>query len=188
MTHEVLSLIHQEKGRNSYPWTIYSSLETHHEVGDACVLCARLHKHGPGWSTGLHSEIFNHGRAVALGANIEMSSDYEGAEPTQVIGLNIQAVKSARPMEYGIQVHDGAGSFARGIGLNGKSEIGLDIPGRCGIGVHAHGNSIRVDEGACIELDGKGAVRLRYRAGRVEFLNGDRVFAHLAVDGEDHAL
>ena len=26
MTHEVLSLIHEEKGRNSYPWTIYASL------------------------------------------------------------------------------------------------------------------------------------------------------------------
>src|SRR5579871_3200251 len=35
MTHEVLSLIHQEKGRRSYPWTLYASLETHHEEGDA---------------------------------------------------------------------------------------------------------------------------------------------------------
>jgi hypothetical protein len=26
MTHEVLSLIHQEKGKHSYPWTIYASI------------------------------------------------------------------------------------------------------------------------------------------------------------------
>src|SRR5207249_8281923 len=76
MTHEVMSLIHQEKGKNSYPWTLYTSLETHHETGDACVICSRLHKHGPGWSTGIHSEVFNHARAVALGANIEMTNDY----------------------------------------------------------------------------------------------------------------
>src|SRR6266542_1790534 len=55
MTHQVLSLIHQEKGKSSYPWTLYISLETHHEQGDACAICSRLHKHGPGWSTGIHS-------------------------------------------------------------------------------------------------------------------------------------
>src|SRR5512141_2773212 len=66
MTHEVLSLIHQEKGKQSYPWTMYASLEPHHETGDACVVCSRLHKHGPGWSSGLHSEVFNHSRGVAL--------------------------------------------------------------------------------------------------------------------------
>ena len=37
-------------------------------------------KHGPGWSSGLHSEVFNHSRAVAFGVNIEMSNDYSGAE------------------------------------------------------------------------------------------------------------
>jgi hypothetical protein len=188
MTHEVLSLIHQEKGRNSYPWTIYASLETHHEVGDACVLCSRLHKHGPGWSTGLHSEVFSHGRAVALGANIEMSNDYAGPEPTQVIGLNIQAVGGPRPMQYGIQVHDGQGRFDRGIGLNGKGEVGLDVAGSYGAGIDTHGNDIRLDEGASVILDGKGRIRVRYREGRIEFLNGDRCIGHLDADGEDHAL
>jgi hypothetical protein len=60
MTHQVLSLIHEEKGENAYPWTLYTSLSTHHTGGDACVVCSRLHKHGPGWSTGLHSEVYNH--------------------------------------------------------------------------------------------------------------------------------
>src|SRR5205823_260676 len=79
-THQVLSLIHEEKGKRSYPWTTYASLETHHEEGDACVISSRLHKYGPGWSTGVHSEVFNHGRAVAIGTNVEMSSDFAGPE------------------------------------------------------------------------------------------------------------
>jgi hypothetical protein len=45
-----------------------------------------------------------------------------------------------------------------------------------------------VDEGTCIELDSKGAIRVRYLNGRVEFLNGDRCFGHLDVNGPDHAL
>jgi hypothetical protein len=188
MTHEVLSLIHEEKGLNSFPWTIYASLATHHEVGDACVLCSRLHKHGPGWSTGLHSEVFNHGRAVALGANIEMSTDYEGPETTQIIGLNIQAVAASRPMQYGIQVHDGQGSFEKGIGLKGKGQAGLDIEGTYERGVDLHDNDIWLNEGACVVLDGAGQVRVRYVEGRIEFLNGDKCFGHLDVNGDDHAL
>jgi hypothetical protein len=188
MTHEVLSLIHQEKGKRSFPWTLYTSLETHHEEGDACVVCSRLHKHGPGWSTGLHSEVFNHARAVALGANIEMSSDYDGPDETRVIGLNIQAVGGKRRMEYGIQVHDGGNHFQTGIGLNGKGDHGIDMGGTFGVGLNARGNAIRVDEGTCIELDGKGQIKVRYRAGRIEFLNGEKCFGHLDVNGEDHAL
>jgi len=188
MTHEVLSLIHQEKGKNSYPWTLYASLETHHEVGDACVVCSRLHKYGPGWSAGLHSEVFNHGRAVALGVNIEVSNDYAGSEPTEVIGLNIQAVKGPRPMQYGMQIHDSEGRFETGIGLNGHSKVGLDMAGQFEVGLNTHNNPIRVNEGTCIELDGKGLIKVRYLNGRIEFLNGDRCFGHLDVNGEDHPL
>jgi hypothetical protein len=186
-THEILSLIHQERGKVSFPWTVYASLETHHEDGDACVLCSRLHKHGPGWSSGLHSEVFSHGRAVALGVNVEMTNDYAGPEPQQVIGVNIQALKSPRPMQHGIQIH-GEGQFDTGIGLNGHGKVGLDLAGKYGVGVNARGNTIRVDEGTCIELDGKGQIRLRYVNGRIEFLNGEKCFGHLDVNGADHAL
>lgn len=188
MTHEVLSLIHEEKGKNSFPWTLYSSLKTHHEVGDACVVCSRLHKHGPGWSSGLHSEVFSHARAVALGVNVEMSNDYEGPETTTVIGVNVQAVKGPRAMQYGMQIHDNEGHFETGIGLNGKGKNGLDLAGRFDVGINTRSNNIRLNEGACVELDGKGQIKVRYLNGRIEFLNGERCFGHLDVNGEDHAL
>ena len=189
MTHEVLSLIHEEKGKNSYPWTIYASLDTHHEGGDACVLCSRLHKRGPGWSTGLHSEVFNHGRMVAIGVNVEMNSDYEGPDPTKVIGVNIHATPhGSRPMQYGIQIHGKENYFEKGIGVNGRGDVGIDMEGDYGVGLNTQKNSIRVDEGTCIELDGKGQIKFRYREGRIEFLNGDKCFGHLDVNGEDHSL
>ena len=188
MTHEVLSLIHQEKGKNSFPWTLYASLETHHENGDACVVCSRLHKHGPGWSSGLHSEVFSHARAVALGLNVEMSNDYAGPESTSVIGVNIQAVGGPRAMQYGVQVHDGQGHFETAVGLNGKGATGLDLAGQFTVGINTHSNTIRLNEGTCIELDGKGEIKMRYQNGRIEFLNGDRCVGHLDMNGDDHAL
>ena len=187
-THEVLSLIHQEKGKHSYPWTMYASLETHHETGDACVVCSRLHKHGPGWSAGIHSEVFNHNRAVALGVNIEMSNDHPRAEDTTVIGLNIQAVGGPTPMQHGIQIHDGANHFQTAIHLNGKGNTGIDLPGEYGVGINLRNNTVRLNEGTCVELDGRGQIKVRYQKGRIEFLNGDRCIGHLDVNGEDHPL
>src|SRR5207237_1156010 len=152
MTHEVLSLVHQERGKVSHPWTLYTSLETHHEQGDGCVLCSRLHKHGPGWSTVLHSEVYTHGRAVATGVNVEISNDYAGAR-------------------------------------NGSGKTGVDLSKeKFGVGVNAGGNAIRVSEGTCIELEETGRVRIRYKAGRIEFLSGDRCVGHIDVNGDDHAL
>jgi hypothetical protein len=188
ITHEVLSLIHQEKGKHSYPWTLYASLETHHETGDACVVCSRLHKHGPGWSSGLHSEVFNHSRGVALGVNIEMSNDHTGPEETVVAGLNIQAVGGSAPMQHGIQIHDGGNHFQTAINLNGKGATGIDLPGNYQVGLNLRNNNLRLNEGACVELDSKGRIKVRYQNNRIEFLNGDRCIAHLDVNGEDHAI
>lgn len=187
-THEVLSLVHEERGRRSYPWTLYTSLDTHHEEGDACGHCSRLHKHGPGWSAGLHSEVFSHGRAVALGVNIEMQCDYTGPEPTNVIGLNIQPTGGTRTMQYAVQIQDGKGRFETGIGLNGKGQAAIDLRGDYTVGINTRANSVRLNEGACIELEETGRIRLRYRSGRIEFLNGEKCFGHLDVNGDDHSL
>lgn len=187
MTHEILSLIHEEKGNKSYPWTIYSHLTTSHIEGDACVLCSRLTKLGPGWSSGLHSEVFAHGRGVALGINVEMSNHYAGAEPTQIYGLNLLASQGG-PCDMAIHIHDANSHWRKAIGIEGRGEAGIDIAGRYDVGLNMHSNSIRLDEGACIELDGAGKIRIRYRAGRIEFLNGDKCIGHISVDGEDHEL
>lgn len=185
-THEVLSLVQEERGPLAFPWTLFASLVTHHEKGDAVVLQSRLHKHGAGWSTGMHSEAFCHGRGVTLGANIEMHNDFAEPEGANVIGLNIQA--SEGEIGSGIQIQDGGGNFHTGIRLNGKGPNGLDMVGKYDVGINAHDNPIRLNEGACIELDGVGAIRVRYQNGRIEFLNGDKCFGHLDVHGQDHAL
>ena len=187
ITHEILSLMHEEKGKRSYPWTIYSHLTTHHVEGDACVLCSRLHKKDAGWSAGLHSEVFSSARGVALGVNVEMSNEYTGSDETMIVGIHVQA-KGPRDCQYGLEMHDGGGHFEKAIGLNGKSRVGLDVAGDYGIGIHTHDNSIRLNEGASIELDGVGKVCLRYRAGRIEFMNGERCVGHIDANGEDHRL
>lgn len=190
-TREVLSLIQEEKAQHVYPWTLYASLDTHHEMGDGCVVCSRLHKHGPGWATGLHSEVYSHARAVGIGVNIEMSCDYVGTEETHMIGMNIQAVGGPRLMQYGIQIHDnesGAAHFETAIGLKGKSKTGIDLSGTFDVGIHTHGNNIRLSEGSCIELDDKGEVKIRYREGKIEFLKGNKRVASIDMSGADRAL
>jgi hypothetical protein len=136
--------------------------------------------------------VYTHGRAVAIGVNVEMSNDYAGPDPQQVIGMNIQAVGGPAPMQAGIQIHDhesGRAHFDTAIALNGSGKTGVDLSkGTFGVGVNAGGNPIRVREGTCIELEETGRVRIRYKAGRIEFLNGDRCVGHIDVDGDDHAL
>ena len=58
-------------------------------------------------------------------------------------------------------MHDGQGRFDRAIGLNGTGDVGLDIAGRYEAGIHVHDNDIRLNEGACVALDGEGKVRVR---------------------------
>lgn len=183
MTHEVLSLMHEEKGTKSYPWTIYSHLTTSHVEGDACVLCSRLTKNGPGWSCGLHSEVFVHNRAVALGVNVEMSNHYTGAERTQIYGMNLMAC-GPRPCDAGITIkNNGSGPgaiFRTQIALESNGEVGIDLPAKFDVGVHMHGNEIALDD--------EGRIRLRYRDGRIEFLNDGRCVGHIRVDSQDHEL
>lgn len=117
-----------------------------------------------------------------------MTNRYSGPEPSHLIGVNVQA-HGPHPCQYGIQVHDWEnGHFEKGIGLNGKGKVGLDLGGRFDAGIHTHSNSIRLDEGACIELDGEGKIKLRYKAGRIEFLSGEKRIGHISTDGKDHEL
>lgn len=189
-THEVLSLIQEEKGTNSYPWTLYAELTSHQVVGDAVVLCSRLIKKGAGWTAGHHSEVFSHTKGVAIGVNVEMHNLCAEPHAAEVIGVNIQPSQGLS--RYGIQIQGGEGEtdqFEKAIGLNGGGAVGMDLAGHFKeVGIDMHDNSIRVNEGASLELDGLGKVRLRYRQGRIEFMNGDRCIGHLNTDGSDHEL
>ena len=191
MTHEILSLMHEEKGANSYPWTIYAGLSTHHVQGDACVLCARLHKRNRGWSSGIHSEVFNHGPMVGLGVNVEMSNDYAGTEQTVLYGINIMAC-GPKPCQGGLVIkNNGSGPgavFEKQISLESNGPVGVDLPAKFDVGIDMHGNSIRLGEGACIEFGGEGKIRMRYQSGRIEFLNGDKCIGHVVVNGKDHSM
>ncbi len=191
-THEVLSLIHEEKGPNSYPWTLYAELTSHQVVGDAVVLCSRLIRKGRGWAAGHHSEVFSHAPGVAIGVNVEVSNYYTGPESSEVIGVNIQPTHGPKACRYGIQVQEGEGGrvqFEKAIGLNGGGAVGVDLAGHFKeAGIHTHDNSIRLNEGASLELDGVGHVRLRYHQGRIEFMNGDRCIGHINTNGKDHEL
>jgi len=181
ITHQILSLTHEEKGTHSYPWTVYAHLGTHHEEGDACVLCSRLHKYGPGWSSGLHSEVFNHNRAVSIGVNVEMGNDYEGKEPTRIIGVNVQAV-GPLPADHGIHIHDGNGRFRKGLGIEGACDVAIELRGKHAVRMDMGGCQLRLGDGGEIALDGKGEVILRYRDGAVQFLRGGRVCASIPLE------
>ncbi|MCC6484165.1 MAG: hypothetical protein IT209_04890 [Armatimonadetes bacterium] len=188
MTHEILSLSHEEKGKNSYPWTVYAHLDTHHEQGDACVLCSRLHKYGPGWSAGLHSEVFAHNRAVALGVNVEMFNDYTGSEATRNIGVNVQSIScSPKPCDFGMQIH-GDGGFTRAINIDSKGDVAIDVNGSYKTGIDLHGKEIRLGDGGSILLDEKDQVRLRYHNGAIEIWKGDRRAAFLTLSDNDRRL
>ena len=80
-THEVLSLLYEEKGPNSYPYTLYAQLTSHQIVGDAVVLCSSLIKKGVGWAAGHHSEVHTHAKGVAIGVNVEMHNHYRSRTP-----------------------------------------------------------------------------------------------------------
>jgi hypothetical protein len=187
MTHEVFSLIQEEKGSNAFPWTVYAQLRTQHTAGDAVVFYSRLYKDGPGWSCGFHSEVFAKNWGVALGANIEMSNQYEGTEGFNgVIGLEMQSL-GPKPARSGIQI-EGAGGYEALVRLTADGQTGIDCAGNYGVGVNLGRNPLRLAEGSWIQLDADGQVKLRYNRGNIEFFNGDRRVAHLAMDAQDHAL
>jgi len=186
-THEVLSLIQQEDGDNSFPWTLYAQLRTRHTGGDAVVYYSRLYKDGPGWSCGYHTEVFSKNWGVGIGVNVEMSNQYEGTEGFNgIIGMEMQSL-GPKPAKAGVQI-EGEGGYETLVRLRGDGETGVDLTGDCDVGVNLHQNSLRLDEGSWIQLDQEGHVRIRYQDGNIEFFNGEKRIAHLPVMAEDHEL
>ena len=186
-TVEVLSLIQEERGDKCFPWTLYAQLRTRHTEGDAVVYYARLHRDGPGWSSGFHSEVFSRNWGVGIGMNIEVANQYEGDEGFNgVIGIEMQSLGPRRALA-GLQI-EGVGGFETLVRLRADAQTGIDLAGQCEVGLNLHRSSLRLDAGGWIELDQGGQVRLRYQDGQIEFFRGERRIAYLPVNAEDHEL
>ncbi len=186
-TVEVLSLIQEEKGDSSFPWTLYTQLRTRHTAGDACGICTRLYKDGPGWCTGIHSEVFSKNWGVGIGVNIEVSNQYEGAEGfNSILGIEMQSL-GPKPALAGLQI-EGKGGYESMVRLRSDAQTGIDVSGKCDVGLNLHASSLRLDEGAFVQLDQAGLIKLRYHEGNIEFFNGDKRIAYLPTNAEDHKL
>jgi hypothetical protein len=186
-TVEVLSLVQEEKGDKCFPWTVYAQLRSRHTEGDAVVFYARLHKDGPGWSAAFHTDVYAKNWGVAIGANIEVSNQYEGNEGFNgVIGIEMQSLGPKRALA-GVQI-EGKGGFETLVRLRAEAQTGVDITGKCDVGVNLHQNPLRMDEGTWVQLDQEGKIKLRYSQGNIEFYNGERRIAYLPVSAEDHKL
>jgi hypothetical protein len=186
-TVEVLSLIQEEKGDNSFPWTLYTQLRTRHTTGDACGICTRLYKDGPGWCAGIHSEVFSKNWGVGIGVNIEVSNQYEGTQGfNAILGIEMQSL-GPKPALAGLQV-EGPGGYESMVRLRSTAKTGIELTGKCDVGVNLHANSLRLDEGAFVQLDQTGQIKLRYHEGNIEFFNGDKRIAYLPTNAEDHKL
>lgn len=166
-----------EERENTWPWVQYNQLRTAHTGGDAVVFYSRLHKDGPGWSCGYHSEVFSKNWGVGSGVNIEMTNDYEGTEGFNgIYGIVIQA-HDKRPTKAAVMC-EGVQPFENGIDLRGPTDVGINL----------HGNRLRLNEGAWIDFDAEGRVRMRYCQGSIEFWNGDRRVAHIPMNDEDREI
>ena len=135
----------------------------------------------------MHSEVFSKNWGVGIGVNIEIANQYEGTQGFNgIIGIEMQSLGPRKALA-GLQI-EGKGGFETLIHLRAEADHGIDVAADCGVGINLRQNSLRLNEGSCIELDEAGQVKLRYRDGRIEFLHGDRRVAHLPLDAEDHQL
>ncbi len=186
-THQVLALVMEEHNENSFPWVQYNQLTTSHTGGDACGFYSRVYKQGPGWSAGVHSEIFSSNWGVGIGVNIEVSNDYEGQSGFNGIFGAVILSLGKRPAKAGLLL-GGKQRFEHGLLLQAATDTGLDLQGDCNVGLNLHHNRLRLAEGAWLDFDEKGEVRLRYWKGKLEFFKGDKRVAYLPLDKPDHEL
>lgn len=215
-THMLMSLQHLNEvppDSTSYPWSLFVNLDTNHDRGDAVGSIVNLWKRGSGWSTAYHADVFAYGSGAAIGSNIET---YDlGEDRSHLIGLNVQ--NKAHRGSAGLQVQTGPlpeshpwwepgmdGGWNAGLRLSGMpgaghyrtgiefdrythGRYGLRMLGRFETGIDLGDNSLRVNGGVPIELDGRSGVALRYNPdlARIEFVSGDHTIAWLDVHHRD---
>ena len=179
-----------------HPWGVYSEVRTMHATGDAVSLYGRLRNGGAGWGTALHAEPIATGSGTTIGVNAEVSPLGSG----RTIGVNIQAksgydgTPATGPVNQGINLQSDPGtSYVDGIRYECSAWAGLHfapsssttraiwIEGTHTVGIDTSA-PIRLQGGTPIQLEGTAQVQMVFANGRIEFRNGNRVLAWIAID------
>jgi hypothetical protein len=189
-THEMLSLIFNETGVNSYPWPVYIQLSTVHEHGDACGTYVRMLKNGgDGWAASYHTDLISGPTAggVNIGTNIEITNP---SPKLRAIGVNIQQEDQYADAAINIQNNQdkASGPWTYGlhfdVGSRGKKAIQVD--GTWSAGLDVGSNDIMMNAGTRLFLasgDEAGvALRFNSKSKQLEILSGDALIAFLPVD------
>ena len=178
-TVEVLSIIMDATGNavGVYPYPVYVQLTTAHSYGDATGINSTLFHSGSAWATATHAEAHQESgnTGTTIGSNVEVHKQTGAAG--RVIGANVQS--SEGDCDQGVNIQgewdtalnfDGGSSGTRGIWLQGKFEVGLDLGN----------NHMRMNAGQHICLEDTDSVYLQYNSknGMIEFWkSGKRVAA-----------
>ena len=178
-TVEVLSIIMDATGNavGVYPYPVYVQLTTAHSYGDATGINSTLFHSGNAWATATHAEAHQElgNTGTTIGSNVEVHKQNGAAG--RVIGANIQS--SEGDCDQGVNIQgewdtalnfDSGSGGTRGIWLQGKFEVGLDLGN----------NHMRMSAGQHICLEDTDSVYLQYNSknGMIEFWkSGKRVAA-----------
>ena len=180
-----------------FPWGVYSEVRTVHASGGAVALYGRMRNEGTGWATAIHAEPVASGMGTTIGVNVE-PSPMPGSG--RVIGVNIQAVDGYESTHPHLPTHQAINlqsapetRFIDGIRYECRADTGIHFAGGSQTtraiwieGTHQVGIDtsapIRLQAGTPLQLEGTAQVAMVFANGRIEFRNGSRVLAWLAID------
>lgn len=184
---------------NRNPWPLYVETRNASSANGVGVY-SRFRNEGSAWGAAIHSEPIASGTGTTVGVNVEPSPMVDAG---RVVGINVQAQDG-----YG---HDGNGphvavseglniqsaplaSFVDGIRFDGatcttglhfdastETNRAIWIQGTHGTGIESNA-PIRVLSGVPVQLSTNGGVQVVFANGRIEFRNGARLLAWMAID------
>lgn len=189
---------HARGGSSVHPWGVYSEVRSNHALGaDAVALYGRLRNDGTGWGAAIHAEPIATGTGTTIGVNVEASPMGTG----RVLGINVQAKNGYGTEHPGVWTNEGINlqsdpgvSYVDGIRYECSAWTGMHfaptsqttraiwIQGTHVVGIDTSA-PIRLQAGVPLQLEGTAQVQLVFDHGRIEFRNGARVLAYIAIDG-----
>jgi hypothetical protein len=182
-THEMLSLIYNETGVNSFPWPVYIQLSTVHEHGDACGTYVRMLKNGGnGWAASYHTDLISGPTAggVNIGTNIEITNP---SPKLRAIGVNIQQEDQYADAAINVQNNEDKASGPWNYGIhfdvNSHGKKAIQVDGTWSAGLDVGSNDIFMDAGTRLFFASGEKVALRYNSEskQLEILAGDTLVA-----------